>query len=225
MAIDENLRWCHVFRGAPAEHPLVLVRRAFQAVTGAFLVIERGLFERLGGFDEGYLNSYEDVDLCPRVRDAGKEVVYDPNVVLFHYESITEGRTRADDANRVRFLERWRGRLEPDFREKTEVFAQKTRDLLVARMREALERDSSPYRSLAYTRWDDDPGTHAFRMAAASFIACEETLRRERVERELHDALRAGAAAQAELARVKGGLSYRLGLALTWLPRKIARRT
>jgi hypothetical protein len=99
------------------------------------------------------------------------------------------------------------------------------------RLREALESGRSPYRDVPYDRWDEDPAACGFRRLAGSLIACSETLARERAEREARDrerALRAQEEAtrvvEAELARVKSGLSYRLGLALTWLPRKIARR-
>ena len=68
MVLDPNLNWLHVFRGYPAGHPAVLERKTFQAVTGACFLISRELFIQVEKFDEGYLNSYEDVDLCFKVR-------------------------------------------------------------------------------------------------------------------------------------------------------------
>ena len=53
-----------------AEHPAVNKPREFQFVAGSCMLIERSLFQKLGGFDEAYLNSCEDVDLCMKVRAA-----------------------------------------------------------------------------------------------------------------------------------------------------------
>lgn len=45
-----------------------------EAVSGALLLLPLGLFLQLGGFDEGYLMHFEDLDLCRRVRASGYEV-------------------------------------------------------------------------------------------------------------------------------------------------------
>ena len=57
------------------------------AVTGACLAIRADLFAELGGFDTGYWNGYEDVDLCLSALAAGKANVYDPRSVITHLES------------------------------------------------------------------------------------------------------------------------------------------
>jgi GT2 family glycosyltransferase/radical SAM superfamily enzyme YgiQ (UPF0313 family)/tetratricopeptide (TPR) repeat protein len=98
----------HRYRQAPADLPAVNRRCELQAVTGACLLIRRDLFEEVGGFDEGFLNSFEDVDLCLKVREKGRLVVYQPGSVLYHLESQTPGRKRHDDANAERLRERWK---------------------------------------------------------------------------------------------------------------------
>lgn len=57
------------------------------AITGACLAIRRKTFHSLGGFDEGYWNGYEDVDLCLAAVDAGFRNVYDPRATVTHLES------------------------------------------------------------------------------------------------------------------------------------------
>src|SRR6266511_5816990 len=50
--------------------------RPVDQVMGAFLMIRRGLFEELGGFDERFFLYYEDVDLCLAARQSGWTVVH-----------------------------------------------------------------------------------------------------------------------------------------------------
>jgi O-antigen biosynthesis protein len=66
--------------------------RNLSAVTGACLMISREVFQTVGGFDEGFILNYSDIDLCLRVRQRGCRVVYTPDVRLVHYESSTHAR-------------------------------------------------------------------------------------------------------------------------------------
>ncbi len=56
-------------------------------VTGACMLVDRQRFFDAGGFDEGYWNGYEDVDLCLALRAAGWKIVYEPRSVVTHLES------------------------------------------------------------------------------------------------------------------------------------------
>jgi len=52
---------------------------------GAFLMIRRDVWEKLGGFDENFRPIwFEDVDFCKRARDAGFAAEYVPEVVASH---------------------------------------------------------------------------------------------------------------------------------------------
>jgi hypothetical protein len=73
------------------------------------MAVRRSTFEALGGFDEGYVNGYEDVDFCLQVRERGEKVVYQPQSTLHHLESQTPGRKAHDNANGQRLLQRWGG--------------------------------------------------------------------------------------------------------------------
>lgn len=53
-------------------------------VSGAILLLPRTVFDRVGGFDEGYFLHCEDLDLCRRARDAGCKVLLAGNVRVRH---------------------------------------------------------------------------------------------------------------------------------------------
>ncbi|MBI5937895.1 MAG: glycosyltransferase [Betaproteobacteria bacterium] len=92
------------------------------AVTAACLLIRKDLYEAVGGMDEkDFAVSYNDVDLCLKVRDKGKLVVYTPYATLLHDESVSqvgtvEGKTMAEKAarygkERAAIFHKWGKRL------------------------------------------------------------------------------------------------------------------
>lgn len=55
--------------------------------SGCFLGISAADWRRLGGFDPAFAPAYyEETDLCIRVWQMGKRVVYDPQITLWHFE-------------------------------------------------------------------------------------------------------------------------------------------
>jgi GT2 family glycosyltransferase len=107
----------HAFWGFPADHPgyydLARVVRNCSAVTAACLLTRKALFEELGGFDEAFAISYNDVDLCLRMRERGYLVVYTPYAVLYHHQSASRG--PYDPVKDRQFEERLRQRWKPVF--------------------------------------------------------------------------------------------------------------
>jgi GT2 family glycosyltransferase len=64
----------------------------FSAVTAACMMIRKEVFEAVGGFDEQNLKvSFNDIDLCLKVRERGYRIVYTPYAALYHYESLSRG--------------------------------------------------------------------------------------------------------------------------------------
>lgn len=53
-------------------------------VTGAFLLIRREVFEKLGGFDENIFMYLEEVEFCKRANMAGFSIWYIPSIVVTH---------------------------------------------------------------------------------------------------------------------------------------------
>ena len=105
----------HVYAGFPGDHPAVQRSRRFQIVTGACLLLRRSVFVQAGGFDLGYRNGHEDVDLCLRLGAAGHQVHYCGDAVVTHLESVSRGRqTREEVANGRRWCARWQDTVVPD---------------------------------------------------------------------------------------------------------------
>jgi GT2 family glycosyltransferase len=62
-------------------------RRDVDYCSGAFLLVRRDLFERLGRFDMAYAPAYyEETDLCMRIREAGFRIGYEPRAHVTHFE-------------------------------------------------------------------------------------------------------------------------------------------
>ena len=65
-------------------------------VSGAFFVIRREVFERVGGFDERYFMFAEDMALCWQVRELGYTVSATDDAVVTHIEGLSRaGASRA----------------------------------------------------------------------------------------------------------------------------------
>jgi GT2 family glycosyltransferase/SAM-dependent methyltransferase len=74
-------------RGDSPYDPAYMFKRDVDFCSAAFLLTRRELLLKDGGFDEAYVPAYyEETDYCVRLWRSGKRVVYDPNVIVLHYE-------------------------------------------------------------------------------------------------------------------------------------------
>ncbi|MCI0684197.1 MAG: glycosyltransferase family 2 protein [Gemmataceae bacterium] len=91
-----NGLWRHAYRGSTPDSAGAdfLQVRCVPAVTAACLLMRRDRFFELGGFDERYPVTHNDVDLCRRVRERGWLVVVTPHARLMHFESLSRGYSR-----------------------------------------------------------------------------------------------------------------------------------
>jgi len=71
------------------------------AVAAACMMVDKALFDQLGGFDAGdLLDAYSDVDLCLRAGKMGRRVVWTPHATLLHEgEARPEAPAAPDEAN------------------------------------------------------------------------------------------------------------------------------
>lgn len=77
-------------------------------VTGGAMALRRAAVDEAHGFDERFWPAYyEDVDLCLRLRQAGWQVRYQPELTAIHVEGTTLGQSldyyRSFHRNRLRF--------------------------------------------------------------------------------------------------------------------------
>ncbi len=61
------------------------------AVTGACLMTSREKYDEVGGFDEGFEVSLNDVDFCLKLRQKGYLNIFTPFAEMYHYESASRG--------------------------------------------------------------------------------------------------------------------------------------
>lgn len=86
------------------------------AVTGACLMVKKSIWQELGGLDESFEVSLNDVDLCLRAREKNYLNVFTPFAELYHYESASrgsdvDGRSKDNaaryDKEAAKFHDRW----------------------------------------------------------------------------------------------------------------------
>lgn len=89
-------------------------------VTGACLLVKKEKYEAVGGLYEGLAITYNDVDLCFNLHEAGYNNVQRNDVILYHHESLSRGNDLLDE-NKIKRLNKERDHLferHPDFARK-----------------------------------------------------------------------------------------------------------
>ena len=99
VAFTPDLAMRHIHAYFPAAHPLVKKRRSLQAITGAAMFMPKKIFQETGGFHEGYINGFEDLDFCFQLRRKGFSVACEAKSVIFHLAGQTFGRNLHDKNN------------------------------------------------------------------------------------------------------------------------------
>ena len=81
----------------------LLLRQEFSAVTGACLVVQRQIYEAVGGLnEENLVVAFNDVDFCLKVKTLGYRNIWTPLAEMYHHESASR---KSDElpANIARF--------------------------------------------------------------------------------------------------------------------------
>lgn len=105
-------------RGDDPNRPQYSYARQVDYISGCSIALPTELWRALGGFDTWFSPAYcEDVDLAFRVRQAGREVWFQPQSRIVHYEGKTSGTDTGEGAkayqpiNTKKIYLRWHGHL------------------------------------------------------------------------------------------------------------------
>ena len=90
--------YINFFKGKTAHYGLRQIdngqwdsKREVDYLTGCAQLVRAELFDKLGGFDEGYKMYAEDVDLCYRLKKMGNKNIYIPESKIWHKISSSSG--------------------------------------------------------------------------------------------------------------------------------------
>jgi len=111
----------HILYGAPFGFAgymgkLQIVQN-MSAITGACMMVKRKVLEEVGLFPPEFPNSYNDVDLCIRIRKAGYLIVWTPYAEAYHFESKSRGYNTSHEKKRKQakeialFKAKWKNEL------------------------------------------------------------------------------------------------------------------
>jgi len=100
----------HPYHGFPADFNgysnAVLLAQDCLAVTGACLMTRRELFEELGGLTTQLPVNYNDIDYCLKAGAHGLRIVYDPDTVMYHFESSSRS-SEVEAWEKELLMDRW----------------------------------------------------------------------------------------------------------------------
>ncbi|MDQ4129361.1 MAG: sulfotransferase, partial [Actinomycetota bacterium] len=107
----------HQFYAAqsPGYAGMALTTTNYSAVTAACILMRRSVFEEVGGLDEENLRvSFNDVDLCLKIRERGYLITYTPHAELLHHESVSRGHSGGNPSESLYMRERWGSVMDGD---------------------------------------------------------------------------------------------------------------
>lgn len=111
LAVDIRGNVIHPLVGWSPSNPKTCITREVWGVTGACLMIKRSVFNKVGGFDTVYgAGTYEDADLCLKVRALGFRIILNAEAQATHYAGATAEKKQVAfplQFNAMQFKSRW----------------------------------------------------------------------------------------------------------------------
>ncbi|MEI6266699.1 MAG: glycosyltransferase family 2 protein [bacterium] len=103
----------HIYKAKPANYKPANHQRDYKEVTAACMAIPKDKYNEVGGLDEAFRNGFEDIDMCLKLYHLGNRIIYTPEAVVTHHESVAPGRFKHEDKNFELYMSRWKDE-EPD---------------------------------------------------------------------------------------------------------------
>ena len=101
----------HPLIGWSPDNPKTCISRDVWAVTGACLTIRRSIFNQVRGFDLVYgKGTFEDADLCLKVRQVGRRIYLNAKAVGYHYTGASQQKRKEGfplQQNMMIFQSKW----------------------------------------------------------------------------------------------------------------------
>lgn len=78
-------------------------------IQGCAMLIPMKIFKKIGLLDDGFSFYFEDIDFCFRARKAGLKVIYLPDAIFFHGETVSANKDKPNKyyhwyRNKIRFI-------------------------------------------------------------------------------------------------------------------------
>ena len=80
--------------------------REVSAVTAACMAVRKSTFVEVGELNEHFFSIYQDLDFCLRLRERGLRIIWTPQAVLLHHESLSR-QSYYDVVDRYLLLDQW----------------------------------------------------------------------------------------------------------------------
>ena len=109
---------CRASKEDPGYFGRMISVQEISAVTAACMMVKKSDFDAVGGLDETFQVTFNDIVLCMKFRAAGKKIIFTPYAELYHYESKSRGLEDTPekqfrfDKEVKRFQEKWAQQLE-----------------------------------------------------------------------------------------------------------------
>lgn len=106
------------FEGMPEERPgyaaWAITTREVSAVSGACIMVDAELYDQAGKFSVNMGEEYYDVDLCLKMIQMGKKIIYNPYVEMLYQDALKNDRANEikDDSTRLYFISQWQNYIQ-----------------------------------------------------------------------------------------------------------------